>query len=329
MDDSLSDAGQVVMVYVDVPQELRFLRGLDRKITSSMETSQRVETLTGQIVLWRTVWETEQSFVLPQREQGGVEVFTNYMLSTEREQMRQQYVGLFPEAMNYLVQEGCQEIGVSIWDFLRQEEPPIATSSIKCGEEDEALIGVDELSEIAFCMIKPDGAAVRDEIIRDLEERGFVIVSAITREEGLAEEVARVLYREHLGKKMYKTLVSYIGSGEVTLIVLRAEGRAYERVRAAMGRWDGQEEGTLRQRYGVSTAKYPVQVKKDGVVKTVLRSIGVNKIHGSDSELAVAREILVTHTAEEVRGLFTGEAIEELGRRADEWMKGRGRRNVN
>ncbi|MCX5697982.1 MAG: hypothetical protein NTU54_08490, partial [Candidatus Omnitrophica bacterium] len=205
------------------------------------------------------------------------------------------------------------------------------TSGIK--RTPQALVTAEELGagKIAFFMTKPDAdeAGVSEAIINDLEEiykdeagtqKRFEILSVIVRENGLPADLAAEFYRpDHGAKPLFlKALVNYMGSGAVSLIILRCDPPAYKNVREVVGHWKGNVAGTLRAKYGVGYKKFPAR-KRDGTV--VMKSIGMNKIHASnkrDNEpdecgsQAAMREIYVTHTIEELKGIFTEEAIAML-----------------
>ncbi|MDD4987173.1 MAG: nucleoside-diphosphate kinase, partial [Dehalococcoidales bacterium] len=180
------------------------------------------------------------------------------------------------------------------------------TSGIKRG----ALINPPELDSIAFVMIKPDGVMHTEAIIKDFEQRGLEVLSVVIRESGLSEEVASRLYAEHDkqgSRLMFRALIQYVGSGKVTLLILRSStSPAYEKVREALGKWDGKAKGTMRNTYGVTYKKFTVYSAAKGSAE---KKLSCNKIHGSDSIFAVRRELYITHTQEELQTVFTPDSI--------------------
>ena len=125
--------------------------------------------------------------------------------------------------------------------------------------------------ERTFIMIKPDGVnrGLVGDIISRFERKGFKIVALkmlkMTREE--AEE----LYSVHRGKPFYDSLVDFVTSGPVVVMIIEGES-AISVARTMIGPTDGRKAppGTIRGDYSLS--------------------IQENIIHASDSQESYERE---------------------------------------
>lgn len=135
--------------------------------------------------------------------------------------------------------------------------------------------------ERTFLMVKPDGVqrGLVGEIVSRFERKGFQLIGGkfmtITRE--LAEEH----YSEHKDKPFFGELVDFITSGPVFAMVWRGEN-IIAIARKMMGATNpvDAESGTIRGDYG--------------------QTIGMNIIHGSDSEASATREIELFFDAQEL-----------------------------
>ena len=107
----------------------------------------------------------------------------------------------------------------------------------------------------------------------------------------IPKETAENHYGEHMGKKFYDSLISYITSGPVLAMVWEGEN-AVTICRNMMGKTNPAESapGTIRGDYGMVT--------------------GLNIIHGSDSVESAEREIKI---------FFRPEEIVSYDRTADRW----------
>lgn len=126
--------------------------------------------------------------------------------------------------------------------------------------------------ERTLAIIKPDAVERKliGKIISRYEEEGFKIIDL--KKQRLTADDARDFYIEHKGKPFYESLVKYMTSGSVVLMVLEKEN-AIQKNREVMGATDPKSAapGTLRREYGLSIEK--------------------NSVHGSDSPSSAAREI--------------------------------------
>ena len=136
-----------------------------------------------------------------------------------------------------------------------------------------------------FSIIKPN--AVEDNnignIISKFEKEGLRISAA--RLTTLSKEKAEGFYIEHKERPFFGSLVSFMTSGPVLLMVLEGEN-AIDRNREIMGATNPAEaaEGTLRKLYA--------------------KSIEANAVHGSDSEASAEREISYFFDSNEVENRF-------------------------
>lgn len=126
--------------------------------------------------------------------------------------------------------------------------------------------------ERTLSIIKPDAVErnLMGIIIARFEKEGFKIKAM--RMERLTKEDAQDFYMEHKGKPFYESLVNYMASGPVVLMVLEREN-AIAKNREIMGATHpaNAAPGTIRKEYAVSLEK--------------------NSVHGSDTALSAAREI--------------------------------------
>ncbi|MFX3675588.1 MAG: nucleoside-diphosphate kinase [bacterium] len=134
-----------------------------------------------------------------------------------------------------------------------------------------------------FSIIKPN--AVEDNnignIIGRFEKEGLRIAAA--KLVHLSKEKAEGFYIEHKERPFFGSLVGFMTSGPVLLMVLEGEN-AVEKNRKIMGATNpaDAEEGTLRKLYA--------------------KSIEANAVHGSDSAASAEREINYFFDKNEVIG---------------------------
>ena len=130
-------------------------------------------------------------------------------------------------------------------------------------------------------MLKPDSVqrALVGDIIARLERRGLKIAGMKLMQ--VTDELAHQHYGEHEGKPFFADLVQFITSGPIVAMVLEGEN-AVELVRATMGSTNPVDSppGSIRGDYGMT--------------------IGMNLVHGSDSDKSAEREIGLFFTADEV-----------------------------
>ncbi len=134
--------------------------------------------------------------------------------------------------------------------------------------------------ERSLIIIKPDGVqrGLIGTIISRLENRGLKIVAMKMIQ--MDEELARRHYAVHEGKPFFESLIKYITSGPVVVMVVEGP-RAIEIVRKTMGATNPADAspGTIRADFALE--------------------IGRNLIHGSDSPETAEKEInLFFHPSE-------------------------------
>ena len=126
--------------------------------------------------------------------------------------------------------------------------------------------------ERTFSIIKPDAVSrhLIGEIITTFEKEGIKVVAMQMKK--LTENEAQNFYLEHKERPFYTSLVKYMTSGPVVLMVLEAHG-VIEHNRKIMGATDPAKAapGTIRKKYGESVER--------------------NSVHGSDSSTSAQREI--------------------------------------
>lgn len=126
--------------------------------------------------------------------------------------------------------------------------------------------------EKSLVLLKPDAVqrGLVGEIISRLERRGLTLVGAKLM--SVSDDLARRHYAEHVGKPFFDGLVSFITSSPIMAMVIQGQN-AVEVVRATIGETDPRKSppGTIRGDLALS--------------------IGMNLIHGSDSNESAKREM--------------------------------------
>lgn len=126
--------------------------------------------------------------------------------------------------------------------------------------------------ERTLIIIKPDAMqrGLAGEIIRRFEARGLRIVGMKFMQ--ISRELAEKHYAEHVGKDFYESLLAYITSAPVIVMVLEGN-EAIEAARGTIGKTNPivAAPGTIRGDLGMET--------------------GRNLVHGSDKPESAEREI--------------------------------------
>ncbi|OGF97582.1 MAG: nucleoside-diphosphate kinase [Candidatus Glassbacteria bacterium RBG_16_58_8] len=126
--------------------------------------------------------------------------------------------------------------------------------------------------ERTLALIKPDAVSgnLEQVIQKRLEGAGFKILQA--RREQLTRDEAMEFYRIHAGKPFYASLVEFMSSGSIVVLLLEKEN-AIQDLREVIGTTDPKKagKGTIRADYASSVEK--------------------NAIHASDSPETAREEI--------------------------------------
>ena len=121
-------------------------------------------------------------------------------------------------------------------------------------------------------LLKPDAVqrSLVGEVTARLERRGLKIVGMKLMQ--VSDDLARKHYSEHEGKPFFHGLVQFITSCPIVAMVLDGEN-AVQLVRAAVGSTNpvDSDPGSIRGDYGMT--------------------VGMNLVHGSDSDESAKREI--------------------------------------
>jgi nucleoside-diphosphate kinase len=128
------------------------------------------------------------------------------------------------------------------------------------------------MKEKTFAMIKPDGVARRliGKILMRIEQEGFQI--AEMKMQKLSRKLAGSLYAAHAGKNFYDSLLDFVTSGPVVLIVLeRKDGVAYLR--------------------DVAGATDPAKARPDTLRSLLGTDLQKNALHASETSEDAEREI--------------------------------------
>ncbi len=121
-------------------------------------------------------------------------------------------------------------------------------------------------------IIKPD--AVERDLVEEIKGRflkeKFEIIK--TKKIKISKEEAAEFYKVHQTKPFYDRLCSYLSSGPIVVMILKADD-AIQKNRDLMGATNPKEakKGTIRNLYGISIDK--------------------NSVHGSDSQDNAKKEI--------------------------------------
>lgn len=130
-------------------------------------------------------------------------------------------------------------------------------------------------------LLKPDAVqrALAGELIGRLERRGLKIVGMKLMQ--VSDELAHRHYGEHEGKPFFPGLVRFITSSPIVAMVLEGEN-AVKLVRGTMGQTSPSDSapGSIRGDYGMT--------------------IGMNLVHGSDSDESAQREIDLFFSPDEI-----------------------------
>ncbi len=142
---------------------------------------------------------------------------------------------------------------------------------------------VEKFGDITYAMIKPDAIIAKEEILQDIERRGFTII--FVQEWLFSDELARNFYSEHEGKPFFERLVKQMTAGPVVVLILEKEGNVpcYQVWRGTLGATDPAKatEGTLRHFYSYKLFGGPEAYKAERAT---------NCFHGADSVASVIRE---------------------------------------
>jgi nucleoside-diphosphate kinase len=139
----------------------------------------------------------------------------------------------------------------------------------------------DILLEQTLVILKPDAVQRRllGRIIQRFEDKGLRI--AAVKFMRISKDLAERHYAVHKGKPFYPSLIEYITSGPVVVMVL-AGPQAIAVTRKMMGKTFGfeAEPGTIRGDYGISRT--------------------LNLIHGSDGPDSAGKEIALFFSKDEI-----------------------------
>ena len=142
---------------------------------------------------------------------------------------------------------------------------------------------VQDFESLTYAMIKPDAIKAKDEIISDIESRGFKVLFSM--EYQFSKELAGNFYSEHKGKGFYNRLVDQMTAGPVVVLILEKQGElpCYQAWRNELGATNpaNAEEGTLRNVY---------TQKLFGGPEMYAQEKATNCFHGADSVASVIRE---------------------------------------
>jgi nucleoside-diphosphate kinase len=129
-----------------------------------------------------------------------------------------------------------------------------------------------EIVERTLIILKPDSIQrhLVGRVIARFEDKGLVFAGMKLMK--ISRTLAEEHYAPHKGKPFYPSLIDYITSGPVVVMVLQGQ-RCIEMARALMGKTFGYEAqpGTIRGDFGASRS--------------------YNLVHGSDSPESAAAEI--------------------------------------
>lgn len=135
--------------------------------------------------------------------------------------------------------------------------------------------------ERTLIILKPDTIQRRltGRVLQRFEDKGLVLSAMKLMR--ISRDLAEQHYAPHKGKPFYPSLIDYITSGPVVLLVLQGE-KCIEIARKLMGQTFGYEAdpGTIRGDFGASRS--------------------YNLVHGSDSPASAATEIELYFSSDEL-----------------------------
>jgi len=199
-----------------------------------------------------------------------------------------------PEDVDLNTPESRKQLGIGI------DEPLSLKGKGVYVDRDGRISVFDDF--ITFAIVKPDGYARRDEIIKDLAEAGFEVVYRSDQEHSVDKPLVRKHYAALSRRDFFDALVYFMALGPRSVLVLKGKGdtTAWEALRRAAGDTDGTKPGTIRNQYGT--------VKDDPVYDDSGKPIGKvikNKVHASGSLAEVAREINIWTGARNMEELLS------------------------
>ena len=126
--------------------------------------------------------------------------------------------------------------------------------------------------ERTFIMVKPNGVTrgLVGEVVRRFEQRGLTLRGMKLMR--LSRELAERHYAEHVGKPFYESLVTFVISGPVVVMV-----------------WEGNEAITVART--MIGATDPVDAAPGTIRGDFATVMEENVVHGSDSPESAVREI--------------------------------------
>ena len=142
---------------------------------------------------------------------------------------------------------------------------------------------VEDFGHLTYAMIKPDAVRAKEEILQDIEGRGFKIL--FQQEYQFSQELAKNFYSEHKGKGFYDRLIAQMTAGPVVVLILERGGEipCFQVWRGTLGATNPENatEGTLRNVYTYKIFGGPKAYKEEKAT---------NCFHGADSVASVIRE---------------------------------------
>ena len=142
---------------------------------------------------------------------------------------------------------------------------------------------VQDFEHLTYAMIKPDATEAKEEILQDIEHRGFSIL--FQQEYQFSQKLARNFYSEHDGKSFFERLIMQMTDGPVIVLILKKDGDipCFQAWRNELGATNPAkaEEGTLRNVY---------TQKLFGGPQAYAEERATNCFHGADSVASVIRE---------------------------------------
>lgn len=135
--------------------------------------------------------------------------------------------------------------------------------------------------ERTFVMLKPDAVArgLVGEIISRIERKGLQVAGMKLIK--MTRTQAETLYAEHKGKDFYDTLIDFITSGRVIVLVVKGDN-VITHIRNLMGTTD------------------PAQATPGSIRGDFATNVTRNIIHGCDSPEKAEREIKIFFNEDEI-----------------------------
>ena len=142
---------------------------------------------------------------------------------------------------------------------------------------------VQDFEHLTYAMIKPDAVCLKEEIITDIESRGFKVL--FQQEYQFSKKLAKNFYSEHAGKDFFERLVKQMTSGPVVVLILQKESEV-----SCFQAWRYELGATNPANAADWTLRHLYTQELFGGPEAYAKGKATNCFHGADSVASVIRE---------------------------------------